>query len=151
MRFESARDALKHANEFHQQLVVFYKKLAKNEKIPRTQLLLDYMISEEKNLAESLVNYEKNTPSGVLDTWLQYANDQEILKLPIDKNFQSTKSMDDILELSLKMSDELIAVYQMVAEQVDEHKVKEIFNNLADMQWQKQKRISMNFDRFMDI
>ncbi|MBA6327685.1 hypothetical protein H4J46_06995 [Colwellia sp. MB02u-6] len=151
MRFESARDALKHAKEFHQQLFVFYQKLAKDENIPRTQLLLEYMISEEKKLAESLANYEKNTPSGVLDTWLQYANDQEILKLPIVKYHPSTQSMDDILELSMKMSDELIAVYQVVAEQVDEHKVKDIFNNLADMQWQKQKRISMNFDRFMDI
>jgi len=151
MRFESARDALKHAKDFHQKLVVFYQKLAKDENMPRTQLLLEYMISEEKNLAESLTHYEKNTPSGVLDTWLQYANDQEVLKLPIVKNYPSTQSMDDILELSMKMSDELITVYQMVAEQVDEHKVKDIFNNLADMQWQKQKRISMNFDRFMDI
>jgi hypothetical protein len=49
------------------------------------------------------------------------------------------------------MSDELIKVYKSVEEQVDEHKVKEMFNNLADMQIQKQKRLSMNVDRLMDI
>ena len=89
--------------------------------------------------------------SGVLDTWLQYANDESILKIPNIDLFQPKISVDAILELSMKMSDKLIEVYKLVEGEVNEYKVKEIFNNLADMQMQKQKRISMNFDRLMDI
>jgi rubrerythrin len=151
MRFESARDALKHAKDFHLQSLEFFQVLAKQENIPRTKLLLDYMISQEKSLAKSLDDYEKNTPTGVLDTWLQYANDEAILKLPVIEAFQSKKSMEDILGISMKMSDDLIKVYQLVEEQINEDNVKNIFNNLADMQMQKQKRLSINVDRLMDL
>jgi rubrerythrin len=151
MRFESTRDVLKHAKKFHLQLREFFESLANQENIPRTQLLLEYMISQEINLVESLDHFEQNTPSGVLDTWLQYASDEGILKVPTVEVFQSKKPMDDILEFSMEMSDKLIEVYKLVANEVHDHKVKEIFNNLADMQVQKQKRISMNFDRLMDI
>ena len=151
MRFESARDALKHAKDFHLQLCEFFESLSKQENIPRTKLLLDYMISQEKSLAESLDDYEKNTPTGVLDTWLQYANDEAILKLPVVEAFQSKKSMEDILGISMKMSDELIQVYNLVENQINENSVKDIFNNLADMQMQKQKKLSINVDRLMDI
>ena len=151
MRFESTRDVLKHAKDFHLQLHDFFDRLAKQENIPRTQLLLEYMISQEQSLVESLDHFEKQTPSGVLDTWLQYANDESILKIPNIDLFQPKISVDAILELSMKMSDKLIEVYKLVEGEVNEYKVKEIFNNLADMQMQKQKRISMNFDRLMDI
>lgn len=151
MRFESARDVLKHTKEFHLQLRELFELLVKQESIPRRKLLLEYMISQEKSLVESLHHFEKNTPSGVLDIWLQYANDEAILKVPDIEVFQSKKSMNDILELSIKMSDKLIEVYKLVEDQVDDNKVKEIFNNLADMQMQKQRRLTMNFDRLMDI
>lgn len=151
MRFESARDALKHAKDFHLQLSVFFESLAKQENAPKTQLLLEYMIQQEKILAESLDRYEKNTPPGVLDTWLQYANEENILKIPNINALPSKMLMDDIIELSMKMSDELTEVYSLVAEQLDENKVREVFNNLYDMQIQKQRRLSINFDRLMDI
>lgn len=49
------------------------------------------------------------------------------------------------------MSDELLSLYAQVEEQIDEDKVKAIFHNLADMQVQKQKKITMNYDRMMDM
>ena len=49
------------------------------------------------------------------------------------------------------MSDELLSLYAQVEEQIDEEKVKAIFHNLADMQVQKQKKITMNYDRMMDM
>ncbi|MDB4279750.1 hypothetical protein N9865_02855 [Paraglaciecola sp.] len=151
MRFEKARDAVKHAQSFHIQLCQFYKYLNNLENTQKVKLLLEYMIQHEKDLAESLDHYEKNTSSGVLDTWLQYANDQSILKIPKKEALPSKSSIEDIIKLSITFSDELIEVYAQVAEQVDDVKLKEIFTHLANMQSQEKRKLSMNVDRLMDL
>lgn len=151
MRFEKARDAIKHAQSFHIQLCELYKFMATQENPQRVALLLDYMIQNEKKLADSLKDYEKNTPAGILDTWLQFTNDSDILKTPKNADFSSTQSIENIVELSMKCSDELIEVYTQIAEQADELEVKEIFTHLAKNQTQAKKLLSMNIDRFMDI
>jgi rubrerythrin len=151
MRFEKARDAVKHAKSFHIQLCQFYEFLNNLENTQKVKLLLDYMIQHEKDLAESLDNYEKNTSSGVLDTWLQYANDESILKIPEKEALPSKSSIEDIIKLSMTFSDELIEVYAQVAEQVDDVKLKEIFTHLANMQSQEKRKLSMNVDRLMDL
>lgn len=151
MRFERARDVLKHAKTFHLQLNDFYKLIEEQENTPKAQLLLEYIISQEASLAKHLDHFEKETPAGVLDTWLQYVNDEEILQIPKVNASHSKQSVDDILKISMKMSDELIEVYRLVEAQVDESNVKEIFDNLANMQLQKQRQISVNFNRLMDM
>jgi rubrerythrin len=151
MRFEKARDAIKHAQSFHIQLCELYKFMATQENIQRVALLLDYMIQNEKKLADTLKDYEKNTPAGVLDTWLQFTNDSNILKVPKNEDLSPAKSVEDIVKFSMESSDELIEVYTQIAEQADEPKVKEIFTHLAQNQIQAKKLLSMNTDRFMDI
>jgi nitrogenase subunit NifH len=151
MRFETARDAIKHAQSFHVQLCEFYSFLATQEITQRVALLLDYMIQHEKKLAGSLHDYEKNTRAGILDTWLQFTNDLNILTIPKTEDLPSTHSLEDIVELSMKFSDELIEVYTQIAEQADESQLKEIFTHLAQNQTQAKKLLSTNIDRFMDI
>lgn len=151
MRFEKAREALEHAKMFHIQLSLLYEFLATLENTEKVKLLLDYMVQHEREIAESLENYGKNTPVGILDTWLQYTNDKAILKIPEKENLTSKKSMEDIIELSMKFSDELIELYTNITEQVDEVELKYVFTNLADMQKQEKRQLSMNVNRFMDM
>lgn len=151
MRFEKARDAIKHAKSFHVSLYQLYEFMATRENSQKVKLVLDYMIQHEKDLAETLNNYEKNTSTGVLDTWLQYTNDNNILKIPEQETLKSTMSIEDIFELSIGFSDALIEVYKQVEEQVDETELKEIFISLANMQDKEKRKLSMNIDRLMDI
>jgi hypothetical protein len=151
MRFENAREAVKHAQTFHKQLSALYQGLTKQEYPAKTNLLLKYMSDQERDLADLLMQFEQNTPTGVLDTWIQYADDQNILKAPNIDVLSAIQSMEDVLTLSVTMSNEFITLYQQVEEQLDEMKVKDIFRNLANMQLQKQKRVSMNYNRLLDM
>jgi rubrerythrin len=151
MRFENAREALKHASIFHLELSKLYTRLLETTKDEKTRMLISYLIKQEEDLAQSLKSYEKETPSGVLDTWMQYANDANILKIPKIEALHEDASSNDILAISSQITNELLALYAQVEQQVDEDEVKEIFANLANMQSQKLKRVSMNFDRLMDI
>lgn len=151
MRFENARSAMQHAKTFHQQLGDFYHSLSSQVTQPKAKLLLDYITQQERSLVDALSAFESNTPKGVLDTWLQYANDSEILKLPTTAASKTNHTAEDILNISTQMSDELLSLYAQVEEQIDEEKVKAIFHNLADMQVQKQQKITMNYDRMMDM
>jgi rubrerythrin len=151
MRFENARVALQHAKTFHQQLGDFYHSLSPQVTQPKAKLLLDYIIHQERSLVDALSAFKSSSPKGVLDTWLQYTNDSEILQLPDIAVSKEIHSDEDILNISTQMSDELLSLYAQVEEQIDEEKVKAIFHNLADMQVQKQKKITMNYDRMMDM
>jgi rubrerythrin len=151
MRFENAREAIKHAKYFHRELGGIFKNMAGQEHSEKEKLLLEYISHQESALADSLTQFEENTPVGVLDTWIQYADDANILKPPSTDDINEVHSLEEILTLAMKMSNEFIALYQQVEAQLDEAKVKEIFHNLSDMQIQKQKRLSMNYDRLMDL
>nr|WP_136250853.1 hypothetical protein [Ningiella ruwaisensis] len=151
MRFESARDALKHAQTFHQQLSQFYKHLTSRVLDEKSKQLLEYIANQEHALAGLFKEYERETPIGVLDTWFQYANDAEILRLPVFAEMHTNINSEEILTLSCQLSNELVQLYKQVEEQVEEPQVQDIFANLADMQLQKQKRITINYERLMDI
>ena len=151
MRFETARQAINHAKSFHIRLGKFYALLATDENSQKAALLLNYLIKHEKDAADALGNYEKDTSTGVLDTYLQFANDQNILQIPEFETLQTDKLIEYVAELAMKFSDELIELYSQVAQEVDEIQLTEIFTNLVDMQKQEKRILSMNIDRMMDI
>ena len=151
MRFEKTRDAIKHAQSFHIRLAKLYEFLATNEIPQKVELLLNYLIKHEKDAAQALGNYEKDSSTGILDTYLQFANDQNILKIPEFETLQTDKSIEYIAELAMRFSDELIELYSQVEQEVDEIQLKEIFTNLVEMQKQEKRILSMNIDRMMDI
>ena len=109
------------------------------------------MILHEQELAETLKQYAADSPTGILDTWFQYANDKAILKIPEKEELTSKNSINDIVNLSMNFSDELIELYDTISRQTDEINLKEIFTNLANMQRQEMRKLSLNIDRLMDI
>lgn len=151
MRFERARDVLKHTQSFHMQLSQLYQLLADQENSPKVKLLLDYMVSNEQKFANTLEQYEANSSTEILDTWFQYTNDESILKIPKIEKLISKSSINGIVELSMTFSDELIELYESIGNQTAEINLKEIFTNLANMQKQEKRQLSMNIDRLMDL
>ena len=151
MRFKKTIDALNHVCLFHNSLSKYYQEISNVSKSEKVKLLLDYMAENEKLLAKRISDYQEQAASGNLNTWFQYANDTDILKLPVFGKHDLFIGPEDIAELSMKYSDELIELYTEMSDYSDNIGLKEVFDNLADMQIQEKHKLSMNIDRLMDI
>jgi rubrerythrin len=151
MRFEKMIDALDHVCLFHNSLSKYYQKMSKVSKSEKVKLLLDYMAENENTLAKTISDYQEQAPAGILNTWFQYANDVNILKLPVFDKDDLMKEPEDVVGFSMKYSNELIELYTEMSGYSDNPALKEVFDNLADMQTQEKHKLSMNIDRLMDL
>ena len=151
MRFEKMIDALDHVCLFHNSLSKYYQKMSNVSKSEKVKLLLDYMAENESILAKTISDYQEQAPTGILNTWFQYANDLNILKQPVFDKDDLINEPEDVVGLSIKYSNELIELYTEMSDYSDNTKLKEVFDNLADMQTQEKHKLSINIDRLMDL
>lgn len=151
MRFERAIDAFQHIQAFHTQLSRFYQRLANEIDESRSTLLLNQMAKHEKELAANVADLIERTPSHILQTWFQYANDDILLKVPDRDDLPSRLTTDDIVELAMGLNSSLSTLYVDMADDADIPDLKETLSNLADMQEQEIHKLSTNIARFMDI
>jgi rubrerythrin len=136
MRFEQVRDVLNHAREFHKRLSEFYRNLADHEETARIKMLLEHIGTHEKSLERGLANFEESASKQVLDTWFQYTQDESTLKLPEAMEIRPHMSVEDVIRIGLELDDRLIELYKDAAESADVPEVREVFNNLLEMQQQ---------------
>lgn len=151
VRFEQTADALNHACLFHIALSDFYLAISNTGKSEKVKLLLEYMVENEKTISQAIIDYQEQAPAGILDTWFPYTNDADILKLPEHEDDDLIQEPSDVIELAMKYSDELIQLFTEMSDHSDIAELKELFDNLADMQHQEKLKLSMNVDRLMDL
>ena len=142
MRFEQVRDILDHVREFHKRLDEFYQNIADHETSVRTKMLLEYLGRHEKSLAQGLADFEETASEKVLDTWFQNAQDKETLKLPEATEIKSHMSVEEVIHLGLELDGRLISLYKDAAESSAVPEVKEVFNNLLEMEQQEEHQIA---------
>ena len=142
MRFEQVRDILDHVREFHKRLDEFYQNLAQHESAARIKMLFEYLGSHEKNLEQGLANFEEGASEQVLDTWFQNAQDKEMLKLPEATTIKSHMEIEDVIRMGLELDEKLIGLYKDAVENSDVPEVKEVFNNLLEMEQQEEHQLA---------
>lgn len=141
MRFEQVRDILDHAREFHKKLHEFYQQLASQEKAARIKLLLEYLDGHEKLLEQGIANFEQSASEQILDTWFQFTQDDEILKLPETLQLKSYMSVEEVIRMGLELDDRLIKLYKDAVENSEVPEVQDVFNNLLAMEQQEERHL----------
>lgn len=152
MRFETTRDVLDYVKQFHRKARNLYSELADQEEQERLKLLLNYLSRHENHLAKSLADYEKETSEKILNTWFQYVPDQALLESINDIDIEPNLSVDEIVDLAMRLDDCLIQLYkEMIDHSSAISEVKEVFQNLLDMEKQEQHRLARSRLGTLDI
>lgn len=140
MTFETTKDVLDHAREFHGQVGEYYRQLGEKNQKERVKMLLEYMSRHEKHLEENLARYEEDVSGRILNTWFQYPPPPDMLKTCVNLNLEGKENLtvDEVIELALKIDDCLIQLYQQMAAESEFEEVKEVFNNLLEMEKQQE-------------
>jgi rubrerythrin len=153
MAFETTKDVLDHAKEFHHQLSDYYGQLREKADRERVKMLLDYLSRHEKHLEESLADFENEVSEKILKTWFQYPPPKatlaacQTLVLEEDPDI----SVDGVIELALKMDECLVQLYQAMIKSSESEDVRGIFQNLLEMEKHEEVELVRNAFRLKGL
>jgi rubrerythrin len=131
--FEQVKDVIQYIKMIHDRLRKLYVSLNENARSEREKMLLDYLIEQQTHLEDMLANFEVSNQQSVLDNWMQFTPSIDIHQLIDDQNLLSVVSFEAIVELADSLSQALIGFYREAANESELPKVRMIFENLADM------------------
>lgn len=142
--FEQTRDVLDHARSFHHQVAELYHALEDTAEQGRVKMLLDYLQRHEKHLEQSLADYEGEASKRILDTWFQYALEEDPADFLSEVEVKKNMSVEDVVRLALRLDDYLIDLYRHMVAHSDIPEVKEVFANLLELEQQDEHQIARN-------
>lgn len=149
--FERTQDVLDHARIFHNELRRLYEQLSTETEKERVRMLLDYLSRHEEHLEESLAAYEEGASKRVLDTWFKYVPAEDKLEKFRDVKLEPDMSVDDVVDVALRMDDCLVDLYKEMAEVAVSQEVKEVFTNLLEMEEQEKHKLVRNALQLKEI
>lgn len=150
MRFRQTRDVLHHAERLHLEICDLYHRQAEQSEKERIKLMLDYMSQREKELAKALETFTEETSQNILDTWFQFADDEERLKWP-DCALPTEVPADDVLGVALRLADCFINLYRDIATHADSEDVRRVFESLLASEEQEKHKLVRNVQLFEDL
>ncbi|MBY4678585.1 ATPase [Marinobacterium arenosum] len=137
LQVEQIKDVLDWLRSYHQQVANCYERSAEVSESARLRRLLSYLADHEHSLADSVANYEKIADSGVLNTWCyefmaRKPNLAETLcQAPVDID---RLSVDQLIEMSLNLHEQLIEFYRYLLSRAGSERVKELFQSLIELE-----------------
>lgn len=137
MPYGQAKEILDYAREFHHKVSEFYQQLADKAQSARVKLLLDYLVRHEKHLERSLKEFEDTISSKALEAWYQYSKEQRTF-LPLDAlKYSPVMTVDDVMKVGTTIDNCLLASYKGMVDTATTPEVRDIFENLLQMEEQE--------------
>jgi len=153
MAFETTKDVLDHAREFHTQLSDFYILLSRKSEKERVKLLLDYMSEHEKYLEETLGRYEEEVSGKILNTWFQYPPPKKLLETCREVSINKTDdlSVDDVIEMAVQLNQCLIDLYKEMIKNSETEQIRDVFTNLMEMEKRQELELVRDAQEWKDL
>lgn len=140
MPSKQIRDILDHVRDFKHQLVELYEKLGQMEQDEKQQLLLKYLGRQEEQIARTLDGYEPELSKGILNTWVQFVDDEALRTISHDVQVHAGMTPEELIERSLQFDAALVQVYRDVIESTSAPHLQEVFMNLIEMEESKDRQ-----------
>lgn len=128
------RDLIDRAIGLHRDAAQHYATLRATHGESEEGLYLGHLIEHEERVAESLEAYKEEAPSTVLETWFKYAPDlsqAEALGALHEKTGATSGQISEIAEMISSMLSE---VYDALAEGSPVENVRDVINDLRELE-----------------
>lgn len=142
MAFDQTRDMLEHARNFHRKLGVFYKALKESVTHEHTRTLLDHMSRHENHLADRLTQYQDQVSNNLLDTYFQYGSEASPITKISEFEIKPEMDVDDVVATAMHFNECLEQFYHEMAQRTHSNPVREMFENLREMERHEQIELS---------
>ena len=153
MASEQVRTVFVHAHAIHGQASELFHMLAKGCESERNRMLLDYLSRHEKQLADAITTIQGETSDKVLDTWVQSSEDTS--RLVNNATSVATPrpdaSWDELVEYGLRVDELALRAYQDLASRSEPEWLRDVFQQMYEMELQEEKQVARQTLRGMDL
>ena len=129
----TTRDLLDKMKLFHKMIGALYEEISHETSKPRVKMMMDYLVGHEKDLSNSLNEFELSSSSEILNFNFQYTPDTSLDLFFEGVDFSPDMAVAEILNIVLGFSDRLLVIYKRLSEQAESTEVSALFKSLADM------------------
>jgi rubrerythrin len=141
-RYVQVRDLLEQAADFHGKMAEFYHGLSERADKVRVRLLLDYVSTHEKNLHDSLEEFDDEASQGILDTWVDRDHCDRIVRACERLPAAPDLSIDGVTRLAMEVDTSLVGFYDELARKAESEPVREVFRNLVAQEQAELRRLA---------
>lgn len=149
--FKQAYEVLKDAEKFHRGIADFYRHLMEKSADSRTQLLLKHMIEHEERMAKNLANYGEVAQHKVMKTWLQYTHEESVKDFIHGLDLSDPPTIKEINTMQRAVDRYFSDLYQAVHGAIESAEVKEVFEDLKQIQDKERITLSMATNSLWDM
>lgn len=151
MRFKKARDVLNRVKSFHQDVSARCQKVCEGSDDERVRILLNYVSEREQNLARAAGEFTDKTEDLELDTWFQYATDDEALNSLLSNGFKAGMAPQDLANTTMTIADHLLDMYRDMLKAADTDELRRVFQDLIDHEQKDKEILARNLQMFEDL
>lgn len=132
-------DILRWSEQFHEDLSAYYASLRNGAEREQVRQLLEYLSRHERCLELCFKEYEATAPRAVSDAWFKNLPDLKHPDLTTHAGLQPDMSVDEVLQLALRMDDTLIEIYQHIANTVVTTELRESVEAILEMEREEER------------
>ncbi|WHI48460.1 hypothetical protein ACJJI5_19340 [Microbulbifer sp. EKSA008] len=149
--FKQAFEVIKDAERFHLEMAAVYETLLDKSEDYRTQLLLKHMLEHEQRMAKNLQNYNDVAQNKVMKTWLQYTHEESANDFIRRLNLSDPPTIREINNMGREVDRYFSELYQAVYGAIESMEVKEVFEDLKQIQDKERITLSMATNSLWDM
>jgi rubrerythrin len=131
MSFKTVRDVLQLSQDIHKNAAILYEQLREQTQRERIDMLLKFLSRHEEELAQTLEKVQSDVSERILDEWHQTELTSIASVLDGCKQCHPDISLQELVELALKVDDSLISLYRHMASEASTDEGRQLFNNLV--------------------
>jgi hypothetical protein len=137
-------NVLEKVRQCHEQRADVYAGLSQKTEKENIRMYLGYMSRGERHMASVLADYCMHAPRTLLDTWMQYGPNYDLLAVPVEPRSGKEMTTDEVVDLSLQQADRRTTFYAEAVQFVDIDELRELFNSLKALEEAQKKDITQN-------
>lgn len=132
MTYQQVRDVVARIRTTHQQLRDALEGTEAETSDPRAQLMEKWLSQEEEQLQLTLAQYGVEGEKELLDTWLQYVPDEEVLDKLKSLEFRPNLPAEDLVARKMEFDQAMMAFLKQLADETSVPRVEEFFRTLLE-------------------
>ncbi|GAB2901508.1 hypothetical protein ACCI51_13010 [Microbulbifer echini] len=149
--FKQAFEIIRDAKKFHLDMADLYEDLHDESEDYRTQLLLQHMLEHERRMARNLSNYGEIVRQKVMGTWLQYTHEESADDFIRKLSLSNPPTIKEINKLGREVDRYFSSLYEAVYGAIESMEVKEVFEDLKQIQDKERITLSMATNSLWDM
>ena len=134
MSYSTVKDVLDYSQQLHEHARNLYQQLRDQTQRERVDMMLQLLAEHEDTLAQSMAKMQEHTSERVLAEWHQFEPGSIADALDGCKECHTDMSVDELVQIALKIDDYLISLYRQMASESTSSDSRQLFENLVQLE-----------------